>query len=164
MFPRQTQSFLLHVEGSGTLYDVLSIGYITYHSLLLQDAEGAHLGLDTIALQFFLDDGIVCPIDKGIVLSLVLHNTHLGIGIVLHAVVIAVQMVGSDVEQYCDVGPELVHIVELEAAQLNDVVIEVPAFRYLQGEAAPYVASQTHVVPGLLEYMIYKACGSGLAV
>ena len=160
----ETESLLFHIEGSGTLDDILSVGDIAYHTLLLQNTERTHPGLDAILLQFLLDDWVIGPVDKGIVLGLVLQDTHLGISIRLHAVSIAVQMVGGDVEQDGNVGSESVHIVELETAELYDVVIKVLALGYLECQAAAYISCQAHIIACLLEYVIDKAGGGGLAV
>ena len=86
---------------------------------------------------------------------MVLQNAHFRIDIVLHLVV-AVEVVGRDVEQHGDVGAEVVHIVELERRQLNHVVF-VGFFGDLQCERMADVASQTHVVACLAENMVDEA-------
>ena len=73
--------------------------------------------------QFFRDYGVVSPIDKGILRRLVLDDAHLRIRVVLHAVVITVQMVGRDIQQNGNIGTEVIHIVQLERRQLDDVIL-----------------------------------------
>ncbi len=72
--------------------------------------------MNAIFMQFALDDGVIVPEDEGIVRSLVLDDAEFCIHIVLHLVIVTVQMVGGDVHQYGNVGMELVHVVQLEAA------------------------------------------------
>ena len=73
-------------------------------------------------------------------------------------------MVGRNVQQYGDVCPELVHVVELETAKLDDVVVVVPPLGNLQGEAPAYVACQPYVVACIPEDVVDEACRGGLAV
>ncbi len=61
-----------------------------------------------------LDYGVVLPENKRVLRCLVADDAELGVDIVLHLVVVAVEMVGSDVEHHGDVGFEVVHIFELE--------------------------------------------------
>ncbi|GFI14738.1 hypothetical protein IMSAGC008_02299 [Muribaculaceae bacterium] len=72
-------------------------------------------------------------------------------------------MVGSDVEQHSDVRLEIVHIVELEAAQLHHVH-EVRLARHLPREAAAYVSGQPGVDAGADKYVVYEHRGGGFAV
>ena len=86
----QAQRLLLHIEWCGALDDVLPVCDIADHSILLQDAEGTHLGAYAVLCQFALDDGVVSPVHEGVILRLVLHDAHLGVGVVLHRIVVAV--------------------------------------------------------------------------
>ena len=63
-----------------------------------------------------------------------MYDAHLRIGIVLHTVVVAIEVVGGDVEQYGNVSAEIIHVVELEAAKFDDVVVIGLSFGYLKGE------------------------------
>ena len=110
-----------------------------------------------------LDYGVVVPVDEGVGLDLVLCDTHLGVGVVLKLELVAVQMVGGDVEQHGDVGVEVIHVVELEAAQLYHVP-GVRSLCHLQSQGVAYVASQPHVVARLFHDVVDERCGGGLAV
>ena len=72
-------------------------------------------------------------------------------------------MVRRDVEQNGDVGAEVVHVVQLETAQLDDVVC-VRIFGDLQGEAVADVACQPGIVSGILEDVIDEARRRRLSV
>ena len=71
--------------------------------------------------QLALDNGVVVPVDEAVGRCLVLDDTHLGGGVVFKLELVTVQMVGSNVEQYGDVGVEVIHIVQLKTAQLYDI-------------------------------------------
>ena len=71
----------------------------------------------------FGNDWVILPEDERILFCLVLENAELGFHIVLHFVFVAVKMVGRDVHNHGDVGLELIHVVELEAAQLDYIHI-----------------------------------------
>ena len=80
---------------------------------------------------------ILCPIDEGLVRSLVLDDAHLGVGIVLHSAFftelcqpIAVEMVRRDVHQYADISAEIIHIIELERTYLKHIPVMI-AFSHL---------------------------------
>ena len=73
-------------------------------------------------------------------------------------------MVWGDVQQNCNVSAELIHVVELEAAQLYNIVIIFFAFRNLECQTSSYVACQPYVVTGILKDVIDEACGCGFAV
>ena len=66
-------------------------------------------------------------------------------------------MVRGDVEQDGDVGAEVIHIVQLEAAQLDDVVF-VRVFCNLQGKAVADVPGQPGIIACIREDMIDEAC------
>ena len=159
----EAQLLLLHVERGGVLYLVLALLYVANAAALLQLGERALHGLDVVFLQLALDDGVVVPINKGVVGGLVLNDAHLGVHVVLHAVVVAVQMVGGDVQQNGNVGAEVIHIVQLERTQLDDVVF-VRILGHLQGKRVAYVAGQSGVVARIAEDVVDEAGGGGLAV
>ena len=54
-------------------------------------------------------------------------------------------MIGRDIEQNSDVGTEVIHIVQLEATQFNDVVF-MRIFSHLERQTLAYVACQANVV------------------
>ena len=72
-------------------------------------------------------------------------------------------MVGSDVEQNGYISLELVHVVELETAKFDDVVV-VLLLGYLKGEAVADVSCQSGIQASLLEYVVNQRCRCCLAV
>ena len=111
---------------------------------LVRLGKGVALRLEGEGRQLLVDDGVVVPVDKGVVLGLVAYDAELGVHIVLHLVVVAVEVVGRDVEQHGDIGLEVVHVVELETAQLDDVVVVV-AGSHLQGQTLAHVTGQAYL-------------------
>ena len=57
-------------------------------------------------------------------------------------------MVGSDVEYHGYIGPELVHVLQLEARQFYHIYVVLVA-GHLQREALPHVPGETHVDTGV---------------
>ena len=78
--------------------------------------EGELLHAQVVFRELLPDHFVVARIDEIVARSLVLRDAHLRIGVVLEAVVVAVEVVGRDVHQHADMRPELVHAVELERA------------------------------------------------
>ena len=150
MLSGKTQFLLFHVERRRFLYLVLSLLNVAYRANLLQFGERILYGLYVILFQLAADYRVVVPIDEGVVYRLVLQYAHLGVHVVLHTVVVAVEVVGRDVEQYGYVGAEVVHVVKLERAKLYDIVF-VRVFGHLQGKAVAYVAGQPDIVARALE-------------
>ena len=149
----QGQLLLFHIELDGLLDHHLTLICIGHCSIALEGREREELGFQSVFLQFPLDDGVIIPEDEGIFLSLVLDDAHLGVYVVLHAVVVAVQMIGCDVHQDGNVCTEVVHIVQLERTQLYDVVV-VLLRCHLQCKAVTNIASQSNVQTCTLEDMI----------
>ena len=147
MLSRQRERLLLHVERGGLLDGVLSLFDVADRTFLFQFREGQLYGLDVVFLQFPLYDGVVVPVDEGILGCLVLDDSHLRVHIVLHAVLVAVQVVGRDVHQDGYVGAEVIHIVELEAGQFDDVVF-VRVLCHLECQTPAYIAGQSGIVAG----------------
>ena len=125
--------------------------------------ERQHLSLHVDVVELLCNHRVVFPIDERVVFCLVLENAELCVHIILHLIVVAVKMVGSDGEQHGDVGFEVIHVVKLETAQLNHIDIVVGC-RHLICEACPHVSSQAHVQAGVLEDVVGKHCGCCLAV
>ncbi len=55
---------------------------------------------------------------------------------------------------YCDVGMEIVAVVQLEAAYFQHIIVKVFG-RYLVRIALADVAAQADVKPGILQQVIY---------
>ena len=72
-------------------------------------------------------------------------------------------MVGRNVQQDGHVGSEIIHIVELERRQFNNIVF-VWLFCDLQGERMSNVSCQSGIVSGSLEYMVDERCRCRLSV
>ena len=111
MLACQGEFFLFHVEGRRLFYLVLPFLNVGYGTFLLEFREGQLDSLDVVFFQFLADNGIVVPIDKCIFGLLILYNAHLGVHIVLHAILVTVQMVWGDVHQDGHVGSEIIHVV-----------------------------------------------------
>ena len=163
MFAREAQFLLLHVERSGVFNLVLSLFDITDGTLLFQLGERTLHSLDVIFVEFLLYHRVIVPVDERVLLCLVLQNPHLCVHIVLHAEVVAVQMVRCDVQQDGDVCPEVIHVVKLEGAEFYDIVF-MRLLRHLQRQALSDVAGQSGVITCVLEYMIDKRRCSRLSV
>ena len=149
----QGQFFLFHVEGDwfGETYFVfLHIGHCPF---FFPFGKRIAVGMDAMFMQLTLDDGVVIPKDESIFRSLILYDAEFGIYIVLHFVIVSVQMVGSDVHQYGNVGMKIIHIVQLEAAQLDYIVIII-AFCYLKSQTLTDVSGKSHVQSRFLKDMI----------
>ena len=104
-------------------------------------------------VQFAFDDGVVIPEDESIFWCLVLRDTELCVHIVLHAVVVAVQVVGRNIHQHGNVGAELIHVIQLERTELNHVVIMLIR-GHLQSKALANVACQSYIQTYTLENVI----------
>ena len=83
--------------------------------------------------------------------------------VVLHLVVVAVEVVGGDVEQHGYVGFEVIHVVELETAEFHYVDI-VRLACYLVCQRISYVAGQPGVDSGVGQYVVCQHGGGGFAV
>ena len=104
-------------------------------------------------MKFLLYDGVVVPENEGIIIRLVLDNTEFGIYVILHFESVTVQMVWSDVHQHGDIGMELIHVVELEAAEFNDIIVII-TFSHLISQTLPDIACQSHIQACFLEDVI----------
>ena len=114
MFAGERQLLLLHVERCRSFDGVLAVLHVADGTLLLQLGERILNGFDVVLLQFALDDGVIVPVDERVLVGLVLYDAHLRVHVILHTVVVAVEMIGRDVQQNGDIGVEVVHVVELE--------------------------------------------------
>ena len=77
--------------------------------------------------------------------------------------VVAIKMVRSDVHQYGDVRTEVIHIIQLERAKFDNIVIVV-IFGYLQSKAFADVTCQTYVQTCAFENMVDQGSRCGLPV
>ena len=84
-------------------------------ALLLEFAERHFHRFALHVADLLADDGVVHPVDKVVVALLVLKDAEFSVHVILHLVVIAVQMVGRDVEDDGYVCLEVIHILKLEA-------------------------------------------------
>ena len=64
-------------------------------------------------------------------------------------------MVGGYIHENGYIGPEIIHIVQLKAAQLNHIVVIV-MFGHLPCQTAAYIARQTYIHAGHFENMVYE--------
>ena len=102
------------------------------------------MGFQTVLCQFLFDDRVIVPEDESVVRCLVLRNTEFGIDVVLHTMVVSVQMVRSDIHQYGDIGTEVIHIVQLERAEFDDIIVMM-LFGYLQSQALADISGQSYI-------------------
>ena len=125
--------------------------------------EGQHLGLGYYLGKMANGNGVIGIKDKTVFAAKVLYNPEFGTHVVFHLVVVTVKMVGGDIGYDGNVRVEVLAVVQLEAAYLQNVVV-VLFGGYLIGVACTYVASQTYVKAGLLKKVVNKGGGSCLAV
>ena len=133
MLSCEAHFFLLHVEWHWSFYFVFTFFNVSYRAFFFQFRERIAYSLDIVFFQFALYYWVVVPVNERVLFCLILYDTHLCVYIVLHAVVVSVKMIWGDVQQYSDVGTEIVHIVELERTELDDIVL-VWFFSHLQGQ------------------------------
>ncbi len=72
-------------------------------------------------------------------------------------------MVRGDIQQDGDIGTEIVHIIQLETAELDDIIL-MWILCYLKSEGVANVACQSSIVTSLLEDMVDERSGSGLTI
>ena len=111
MFAGQRKLFLLHIEWRGIIKLIVSIFNIAESTLLFVLRERTNKGFGFKLFKLFLNHWVIIPIDKAIFLRLVLKDSHLRIGIVLELKVVAIQVIGSDIEEYCDISAEVIHVI-----------------------------------------------------
>lgn len=116
------------------------------------------MSFQTVLGKLVSDDRVVIPEDEGVVRCLVLCNAEFGINVILHTVVVAVQMIRCDIHQYGDVRTEVIHIVQLERTQFDDIIVMM-IFGYLQSKALADVACQTYIQTCTLENMVNQGSG-----
>ena len=129
--------------------------------LSVAEAQLAALGLQV--LQLAADVLVLLPVDECVRGVLVLQYAHLRVHVVLHLEVVAVEVVGRDVQQYGNVGAEVVHVVKLEGRKLYHVPVLV-VLRHLQGETSSDVSCQPHVEAGFFHDVVDERRRRGLAV
>ena len=72
-------------------------------------------------------------------------------------------MIGSDVQKNGCVGTEIIHIVELKRANLDDIVC-MWSLSNLQCEAFSYVSCKRNIVTCFFKDMVYQRSGSGFTI
>ena len=163
MFSTERQFLELHVERSWLLDDVFLLLGVGDGVVLMEFRERIELCLDVVLLELTLDDRVIVPEHERVVLCEVLGDSHLGIHVVLHLEVVAVEMVGRDIHEDGDIRLEVIHVVELETGELNYIIVEA-ALRHLQRKAASDVSCKSHVVARLFEDVVDERGGRGLTV
>ena len=88
-------------------------------------SKGKHTLTVVVRSQLARNIFIVCPIDEAVVCCLVLSDAHFRAYVAHHLKVVAVEMVGSDVEQNGNVGTKIVHIVELERRDFQHIPVAI---------------------------------------
>ena len=113
--------------------------------------------------QFAFNDRVVVPEDKSVGRSLILGDTEFGIDVILHTMIVAVQMVRSNIHQYGYIRTEVIHIIQLERTQFDNIIVMV-VFGYLQSQALADIACQTYIQTCTLEDMVDEGSRSRLPV
>ncbi len=135
--------------------------FFQLHAFLLGERE--HFGLDDDLVQVVDGDCVVRIKNEAVFLAEVAGDAEFGLHVVFHLVVVTVQVVGRNVGDDGDIGPEIIAVVQLEAADFQDIIIEM--FRgYLVGVALADVAAQPHVQACVLQQVVDQGSGRGLAV
>ena len=127
------------------------------------NGERPPLGFHGMLLQPCVGLGIVRAVDEMILFALVHGDAELAGHVVLHAVLVAVQVVRRDVEQHSDIRTELHDAIELETAQLKHV-IRVVAIGDEPGETGAHVAAHGHIQSGFVQDVMREQGGGGLTV
>ena len=125
--------------------------------------EGQHLGLGDDVAEVAYGDFVVGVEDEAVFGAQILDNTEFGADVILHLVVVAVEVVGGDVGDDGDIRPEVIAVVQLEAADFEDVVVVV-ASCHLICVAHSDIAAEPDVEAGLLQEVVDKGGGGRLAV
>ena len=96
---------------------------------------------------------IVGIIDESTVAGQVAGDAQLGLRVGFQRVVVAVKMVGRDVEQNGNPRLKTVSVIELKAAQLHYVIV-VLVGNHLLGEAEAHIAGQAHFESGAFQQVV----------
>ena len=100
-------------------------------------------------------DRVIVPENEGVVLRLILQDAELSVYIILHLIVITVQMIRCYIQYNSDIRSKVVHIIQLERAELNHIIIMLVC-GYLQGKTFTYVTSQSHIQTCTFENVVNK--------
>ena len=107
------------------LHDELVSVYICalFHFTLL--GERQLLGSYHNLVEMADGDFVIIVEDEAVLRGKILHKAEFSLDVVLHLVFIAVEMVRRNVGDYGDVRLELVAVVQLEAADFQNVIVMV---------------------------------------
>ncbi len=120
-------------------------------------------GFDVAFFDFGFQHRIVVPIDERIFGRLVLQNAKFRVDIVLKFMVVAVEMVGRNVQNDRHIGFEIVHAIELERTEFQHIEIEI-ALGHLPRKTFAHIARQTHIQPFVFQDEIGEHRGGCFAV
>ena len=133
------------------------------HSLTRRKGQLSHRHRVLIAENLLRNNLIISRIDESRTRMLILHNAHLRVNIVLETVVVAVQMVGGDIHQNGHIGTEVVHSVQLERTQLQNIPL-TGCGGHLKSETLAYITAQTNVTTRIAHNLIDERGRGGLAI
>ena len=105
----------------------------------------------------------VITIYKQILLPHIIQYPKLRIRVILKFIIIPIQMIRCNIRQYRRVTTELEHPVQLKTRQLHHVH-PVQIVSHLCRQTIPHIPGQSHVIPGLLQYMIQQQSSSSFPV
>ena len=106
---------------------------------------------------------IVGAINKTVFRSLVPQDTELAVHVILQLVIVPVEVIGRNIHQHADIGPEIVTAVQLETAQLDHVPIVI-AGGHRQRETFADISGQADVHAGLPQNLVGQRRRRRLAV
>ena len=154
-----------HVERrfGGVDHEFALVVDVSVGSRFLMLGEGVAGSLGGEVFELLCDNGVVLPVYEGVLGSHIVENAEFGVDVVLHLVVVAVEVVGGDVENHGHVGAETVHVFKLETRELDDVDV-VGIAGHLQSKAFANVSGEPDVYAGVLKNMVCEKSGGGFAV
>ncbi len=121
------------------------------------------LGLYHDPFQFTNGNFIIGAIHKKIVFRKVLCDPELGIDIFLQVIIVPVQVVGSNIQENGDIGLEINHTVELEAAQFEHIIVVILRSHHHR-KAFSHISGQAGIQSRFSQHVVDQACGGCFAV
>ena len=96
---------------------------ISFDTRFMRFGKGIECRLRIAFGNLTCDNRIIIPKDESILFRLILDDAELGIHVILHFIIVPIQMIGRNVQQNCDICLEVIHVIQLEATQLDDIDI-----------------------------------------
>jgi len=109
------------------------------------------------------DYRVIKAIDEIICGFLVLSDPEFGVYILLKIILIPVEMVWCDIQQYGDVSLKIEHAIKLKAADFQDEELMIPC-RHLHCKTLAYIPCKPCIKPRSIKNMVRKGCSSGFSI